>query len=570
MPEHTSISAEPQVHPNAANEVKVVGQPTGKDIYTHSLSRLPIQRKLTIGVSDDPLEDEADHMADKVMRMPDQSFIQRKCDHCEQKEKAQREPFSLFIQKKQSLPISSTVASDSISSQIQSTMGNGNPMPQTTKSFMESRFGTDFSKINIHTDNYATDLSNQLNAHAFTVGNDIYFNEGKYCPESNIGKHLLAHELMHTIQQTGSIQRDSDKTPKVEDDVDLKALRKNITDGHWKDTFTYLNRQWMKVMLEKLNTLTESELNKLIDNADAARNAKDSHIGEGGKKRTLAGVWAVKAFKNTGLTGVELGIAEENLMTIPHEQRKEIVAFLKPGTSKAAKKLATELNKPFFGYTASGYDFSKRFFKQSDKLGFDVESNAKKLPTTKWGRRAPDPDPQTQDTTNEATKSFETSNIIFFSGHQYAQYGNKNSDRTGLYTNEASESCFNISAISKKLDKVKLVASTSCATICKDVAVIYKAKFPHALVLGYKYSAPSNGEKVADSFGNYLVKKGPIDLDSPAGLNDVKDAWKKATTSNPGAEGAPGILSGDYVETFEGGKWKTVKADSKDNACHYH
>jgi len=166
-----------------------------------------IQCKLSIGSPEDPLEDEADAIADKVMRMPEQSFVQRKCAHCEEEEKAQRKPLAPFIQKKSAT--SNHIASDTISSQIHATKGKGSSIPETTKSFMESRFGTDFSTVNIHTGSYASKLSAQLNAQAFTVGSDIYFSEGKYSPESDAGKHLLAHELTHTLQQEkgNSIQR---------------------------------------------------------------------------------------------------------------------------------------------------------------------------------------------------------------------------------------------------------------------------------------------------------------------------------------------------------------------------
>jgi hypothetical protein len=189
---------------------------------------LMVQPKLSIGAVNDPLEHEADAMADKVMRMPEQnfvqrkcahceeeeraqrkpieSFIQKKCAHCEEEEKAQRKPLASFIQKKQSSINNSVVVSDSVSNQIQSTKGGGNVMPGTTKTFMESRFGADFSNVKIHTGSYATQLSKDLNAQAFTVGNNIYFNEGKYSPESFTGKHLLAHELAHTLQQENSQQ----------------------------------------------------------------------------------------------------------------------------------------------------------------------------------------------------------------------------------------------------------------------------------------------------------------------------------------------------------------------------
>jgi hypothetical protein len=72
---------------------------------------------------------------------------------------------------------------------------------------MQSRFGTDFSSVNIHTGDEAIQMNRELNAKAFTVGSDIYFNQGQYNPNSDDGNHLLAHELTHTIQQGNGIQR---------------------------------------------------------------------------------------------------------------------------------------------------------------------------------------------------------------------------------------------------------------------------------------------------------------------------------------------------------------------------
>ena len=97
--------------------------------------------------------------------------------------------------------------SDSVSGRIKSSMGGGSSMSGDTKSFMESRFGTDFSDVRIHTGTESAQLSQALNAKAFTVNNNIYFNSGQYQPDSDSGKHLLAHELTHTVQQGGSIKR---------------------------------------------------------------------------------------------------------------------------------------------------------------------------------------------------------------------------------------------------------------------------------------------------------------------------------------------------------------------------
>lgn len=183
---------------------------------------LPIQAKLTVGAVDDPLEHEADAMADKVMNMqtiPSVSAasgnsVQRKCAECEKdddEEMIQRKPLASFIQRKESG--SGAAAGNTISNQIGASRGNGNSMDGATKSFMESRFGTDFSNVRVHTSNEAAEMNRELSARAFTVGNDIYFNEREYQPNSEDGKHLLAHELTHTIQQgnttigASSIQR---------------------------------------------------------------------------------------------------------------------------------------------------------------------------------------------------------------------------------------------------------------------------------------------------------------------------------------------------------------------------
>ncbi|HYH57463.1 MAG TPA: DUF4157 domain-containing protein [Anseongella sp.] len=85
--------------------------------------------------------------------------------------------------------------------------GRGKPLPDGARDFMEQRMGADFSQVRIHADPKAEQLSQKLNAQAFTYGSDIYFNRGKFSPQTSGGKRLLAHELTHVIQQQGSVQR---------------------------------------------------------------------------------------------------------------------------------------------------------------------------------------------------------------------------------------------------------------------------------------------------------------------------------------------------------------------------
>jgi hypothetical protein len=91
-----------------------------------------------------------------------------------------------------------------IEDQLNASKGGGSPLDSGTKSEMESGFGSDFSGVRVHNDSNAVQMNQELGSQAFTNGNDIYFNQGKYNPESDSGKHLLAHELTHTVQQGAS------------------------------------------------------------------------------------------------------------------------------------------------------------------------------------------------------------------------------------------------------------------------------------------------------------------------------------------------------------------------------
>ena len=145
--------------------------------------------------------------AGSVMQIPNASLIRRKAaahapgdyddEHVRLKpQNGQAKPFA------QAKGAGDGAAGDAVSSKIETTRGSGSPMADSTKSFMENRFSTDFSDVKIHTGDYAAQISNDLNAQAFTVGNDIYFNAGKYAPGTSDGKRLLAHELTHVAQQS--------------------------------------------------------------------------------------------------------------------------------------------------------------------------------------------------------------------------------------------------------------------------------------------------------------------------------------------------------------------------------
>lgn len=79
--------------------------------------------------------------------------------------------------------------------------GGGEPLDAGTRAMMETHLGSDFGDVRVHTDSAASDSARAVNAQAYTVGNDVVFQSGRYDPHSSAGQHMLAHELTHVVQQ---------------------------------------------------------------------------------------------------------------------------------------------------------------------------------------------------------------------------------------------------------------------------------------------------------------------------------------------------------------------------------
>ncbi|MCB9267671.1 MAG: DUF4157 domain-containing protein [Lewinellaceae bacterium] len=224
MPRNASLGLAKQRHTRDRTQQKQAeGHPANRSSigHHHDFSRIPIfspsptriQPKLKVNKPGDEYEREADRMADQVMRMgdvaagsaaPGLSGVQRKCAACESggapcPKCAEEEGKGLVQTKAQGT--GGAAVSPALAGQIQHARGGGQALDTGARSFMESRFGRDFSGIRIHADNQAAQMSRQLNAEAFTIGRDIYFNNGYFSPESSQGKQLLAHELAHAVQQ---------------------------------------------------------------------------------------------------------------------------------------------------------------------------------------------------------------------------------------------------------------------------------------------------------------------------------------------------------------------------------
>ena len=153
-----------------------------------------IQAKLRVGPTDNRHEREAGRVAAKVVRAPAPRPLTTR---------REREDEELRLRTKSAATGAFTVSSD-LERRLTYRKGNGSPLPDSTRAFMEPRFGANFGDVRVHTGREATQISRQINAKAFTHGQDIYFGAGGYQPETDAGKRLLAHELTHVVQQKGA------------------------------------------------------------------------------------------------------------------------------------------------------------------------------------------------------------------------------------------------------------------------------------------------------------------------------------------------------------------------------
>lgn len=153
--------------------------------------------------------------------VPGQPPVQRKATPEAEEEKVQMKPLANAMIQREAMPEEeekvrtkplmqraaeggSHDASSNLESQLSSSKGGGSPLSDEVRSFMEPRFGADFSQVRVHTDSEAVQMNRDLSAQAFAHGSDIYFGAGKYNPGSSDGKRLLAHELTHVVQQAAA------------------------------------------------------------------------------------------------------------------------------------------------------------------------------------------------------------------------------------------------------------------------------------------------------------------------------------------------------------------------------
>jgi hypothetical protein len=146
-----------------------------------------LQTKFAIGTSNDPLEQEADRVADQVMAGPARPAVGGTAPR---------------IQRFTALPAAEAAAAPASVDHVLA--GSGSPLEPTLRQDMEQRFGHDFSRVRVHTGTVAERSARDVHADAYIVGHDIVFGAGRFAPGMHDGWRLIAHELTHVVQQSGA------------------------------------------------------------------------------------------------------------------------------------------------------------------------------------------------------------------------------------------------------------------------------------------------------------------------------------------------------------------------------
>jgi hypothetical protein len=156
----------------------------GGECATCAKKKSGLQRKLAIGASNDPLEREADRVADQVLAAPAHPAV------------------SGVSPRIQRYTAQASGQMDAAPASVDRVLASpGRPLDTTLQQDMEQRFGYDFSRVRVHSSAAAEQSAQDVNAHAYTVGHNMVFGAGRFAPGTHAGRRLIAHELTHVVQQ---------------------------------------------------------------------------------------------------------------------------------------------------------------------------------------------------------------------------------------------------------------------------------------------------------------------------------------------------------------------------------
>ncbi|MBB3042310.1 DUF4157 domain-containing protein, partial [Nocardioides soli] len=210
----------------------------------------PVRRSLEVGAADDRAELEADAVAAQVLgRLAERHEHAPGCGHDDGVRRAPAAGTTGTI------GAAGGTLDEGATGAIESARGGGSALDSGVRREMEAGFGHSLGDVRIHTDARADELSRQMSARAFTTGRDIFFARGEYDPTSAAGRHTLAHELAHTVQEGGPARRKLRGTAEA-----LEQQGGGMTSGKFRKAIGLLTN-WDKIVAgTKAYELEETKL----------------------------------------------------------------------------------------------------------------------------------------------------------------------------------------------------------------------------------------------------------------------------------------------------------------------
>ncbi len=474
---------------------------------------------LMIGGAHDPAERAADQMADRVMRMPDSSAFdssvsaQRKCEACEaEDEKLRRVPEKPDEEEKVQAKLAASAPVAAGGSAVAAT-------PVASKAIRSMGAGKPIARADraFFEPRFGADLSS------------VRIHDGQAADRASRGIHARAFTQGKNIAfAKGEFQPGSGKGRQLMAH-EIAHVVSGDKDLHRKDD----------VCLE----------------ADAAshRSAFATEVAEAhAKKDDNRAVRAIKKLLRCDSTADDTHV---------HSVMQSSYGKKKTGKLIAASKTALGGHVGFYPKYAG--DIKSRL----KEIGVTDTEEHKTFATSPSGKKHRK---RAAKAAKTAKAQLERADILYFRGHQFAQYR-----APGMFTDGAEERGVDLRYLKRAggFPNVKLMISTSCATLCNEAITVFTGLFPSAKIFGYGKSAPIEGKQVRLEFGKQVrALKSPLLLESASDVSKLTGAWKAAIEKrHPREKNAkkvrPGFYNGSKLFYWSGKAWVDGKKGDSTNNC---
>jgi hypothetical protein len=293
----------PSSHRERASEIPAplhpmleLQQQAGNQAMQQLLRTGAIRAKLEVSQPGDPEEQEADNVADRIMRSHAGAGAVASSCGCSEDDESCGCPGSGNATVSRSASagtarMPSTPSAHGVLNAMRSSASR--PLDAHARAFFEPKFGRDFSDIRVHTDSASAGGARAIDAHAFTTGSDIFFASGKYAPGTDQGMRLLAHELTHTVQQDSgngparaagktaavAIGQAGDAVEHEARQVSARVMHGDVSGAVSKDHAAPIRRSWYGDAWDTVSDAASGAADWVGDKAQAAGEA----VHEGAK-----------------------------------------------------------------------------------------------------------------------------------------------------------------------------------------------------------------------------------------------------------------------------------------------